>query len=67
VYPFAKFNRKAEVIKYTDVEYNSVVAPLISDWDKDETDVLFEQCEMFDLRFINIADRLSEEVSDRII
>jgi len=43
------------------------VAPLVCDWDRLETDVLFELCERFDLRFINIADRLSEEVSDKII
>lgn len=67
IYPFAKFNRKAEVVKYSDTEYNQSVAPLISDWDRLETDVLFDLCERFDLRFINIADRLSEEVADRII
>ena len=61
VYPFARFNRKIEVVKYTDEEYKNVVAPLNSDWSKEETDHLFKLCEKYSLRFIIIADRFDEE------
>jgi DNA methyltransferase 1-associated protein 1 len=66
VYPFAKFNRKVEVIRYTDQEYAKAMDLLNSrphgkvantDWSKEETDHLFDLCEQFSLRFIVIADR----------
>ena len=57
VYPFARFNRKVEVVKYTDEEYFKVIAPLSTDWSKKETDHLFKLCEKYSLRFIVIADR----------
>ncbi|KAL2621131.1 hypothetical protein R1flu_001336 [Riccia fluitans] len=54
-YLYAKFNKKVEVIRYTDKEY---AAHLVDDtWTKEETDALFDLCEQFDLRFIIIADR----------
>jgi DNA methyltransferase 1-associated protein 1 len=66
-YPFARFNRKVEVIRYTDEEYKKAVKLLAtqsiggiatnSDWSKVETDHLFDLCERFSLRFIVIADR----------
>lgn len=65
-YPFARFNRKVEVIKYTDEEFEKVLQMLNqkaggiavnTDWTKDETDHLFDLCEQFSLRFIVIADR----------
>ena len=39
---------------------------MISDWDRLETDVLFELCERFDLRFIVIADRFSLKLQECI-
>ena len=57
VYPFSRFNRKIEIVKYTDEEYNKIVAPLSTDWSKEETDHLFKLCERFGLRFIIISDR----------
>ena len=39
----------------------------MSDWDRVETDVLFELCERFGLRFINITDRLPVELEERIV
>ena len=36
-----------------------------SDWDKLETDVLFELCERFSLRFIVIADRFNYELAEQ--
>ncbi|EES04713.1 hypothetical protein BDA96_04G091300 [Sorghum bicolor] len=54
-YQFAKYNKKADVVKYTDEEYEKYLVD--PDWSKEETDQLFELCERFDLRFIVIADR----------
>lgn len=66
VYPFARFNRKVEVIKYTDEEYQQVIAPLSTDWSKRETDHLFHLCEKFSLRFIVIADRFEQFLDDEL-
>ena len=65
-YAFARFNRKATVVTYTEEQYDKVVAPLKSDWTKLETDVLFDLCERFNLRFIIIADRFSYELQERL-
>lgn len=68
-YQFARFNKKPEVIRYTDEEYKKVCASLANDpycknnlaywqdWTKQETDLLFDLCERFQMRFIVIADR----------
>ena len=71
-YQFARFNRKLEVISYTDEEYKKAVDSVNStssnvlqqwcDWTKLETDVLFDLCERFQLRFIVIADRFQQEL-----
>lgn len=37
-----------------------------SDWSKLETDILFELCERFNLRFIVIADRFSYELQEKL-
>lgn len=54
-YPFARFNRRVEVVKYTNEEYERAVAALqreraaglavASDWSREETDHLFDLCE----------------------
>ena len=46
-YPFARFNKRVQVVSYTADEYKKVIAPITSDWDKLETDVLFDLCERF--------------------
>jgi|688.fasta_scaffold301840_2 DNA methyltransferase 1-associated protein 1 len=66
VYGFARFNRKANIVTYTDEQYNKVIAPLKSDWSKLETDVLFDLCERFSLRFIVIADRFAYELQEKV-
>ena len=53
------------MISYTDDEYKKVIAPMKTDWDKLETDVLFELCERFSLRFIVIADRFNYELAEQ--
>jgi DNA methyltransferase 1-associated protein 1 len=66
VYQFARFNRKAQVITYTDEEFKQVIHPVDkqkqSDWTRLESDVLMDLCERFQIRFIVIADRFSNEV-----
>ncbi|TVU20429.1 hypothetical protein EJB05_36637 [Eragrostis curvula] len=60
-YQFAKYNKKVDVLKYTDEEYEKyLIDPA---WSKEETDQLFELCERFDLRFIVIADRFPTDRS----
>ena len=66
VYPFSRFNKRSKVVTYTEEEYKKVVAPITSDWDKLETDVLFDLCERFSLRFIVIADRFSYELDEKL-
>ena len=65
-YPFARFNTKPKIVKYSEEEYKKAVQPMKSDWDKLETDVLFELCERFNMRFIVIADRFADELQERI-
>ncbi|XP_040380448.1 SWR1-complex protein 4 [Oryza brachyantha] len=60
-YHFAKYNKKADVLKYNDEEYEKyLIDPA---WSREETDQLFELCERFDLRFIVIADRFPTDRS----
>ncbi|KAI4349772.1 hypothetical protein L6164_010328 [Bauhinia variegata] len=67
-YSFAKYNKSVDVIKYTDEEYEKYLKD--PTWTKEETDLLFDLCERFDLRFVAIADRFPsswtvEELKDR--
>ncbi|KAH9626857.1 hypothetical protein KSS87_002257 [Heliosperma pusillum] len=67
-YPFAKYNKSVDVIKYTDEEYDKYLTN--PKWTKEETDTLFDLCQRFDLRFVVIADRFPsprtmEELKDR--
>uniref|UniRef100_A0A0E0A262 Myb-like domain-containing protein n=1 Tax=Oryza glumipatula TaxID=40148 RepID=A0A0E0A262_9ORYZ len=60
-YHFAKYNKKADVLKYTDEEYEKYLTDPA--WSREETDKLFELCERFDLRFIVIVDRFPTDRS----
>lgn len=67
-YPFAKYNKFVDVVKYTDEEYEKHLTD--PKWTKEETDILFDLCQRFDLRFVVIADRFPsprtlEELKDR--
>ena len=53
------------MITYTNDEYKKVVATMASDWTKIETDVLFDLCQRFSLRFIVIADRFNYELAEK--
>jgi len=73
VYPFARFNRKVEVVQYTDEEYKKAIldaglnntAVGNTDWSKLETDHLFRLCEKYSLRFIIIADRFEDDIDSQ--
>ena len=65
-YPFARFNKKAQIITYTNEEYKKVIQPMKSDWEKLEIDVLFDLCQRFNMKFIVIADRYADELQDRL-
>jgi len=57
-YAFARFNKKCAVIRYTDEEYSLAI---VEDdiWTKEETDILFDLCARYDLRWFVISDRMS--------
>jgi DNA methyltransferase 1-associated protein 1 len=54
-YPFAQFNKKLNLVDYTDAEYDQYLQAL--GWSKVETDHLFELCKRLDLRWVVIHDR----------
>ncbi len=65
-YPFAKFNRRADVVRYSDEEYNKFCMPAPeakpdvdqdARWPRDHTDKLFELARQFDLRWPLVYDR----------
>lgn len=56
LYPFAKFNVKAQVPKrYTDEQYEQYLKS--AQWTREETDYLMDLVEEFDLRWVIIYDR----------
>lgn len=54
-YKYAKRNRKLSIPKYNDAEYDAYFKTEL--WSKEETDYLFEMCNILDLRFVVICDR----------
>lgn len=67
-YPFAKFNKRTEVIKYSDDEYaefietDEVIAACnvsgsAAPWTREATDLLFDLARQYDLRWPIIHDR----------
>jgi DNA methyltransferase 1-associated protein 1 len=48
---------QAELITYTDEEYNSLLSAIDLRWSRAETDYLMGLCVQFGLRFNVIADR----------
>ncbi|PGG95044.1 hypothetical protein AJ79_10303 [Helicocarpus griseus UAMH5409] len=56
IYPFAKYNIKAQVPKrYTDEQYNRYLKS--HTWSRQETDYLMDLVEEYDLRWVVIVDR----------
>ncbi|XP_066952048.1 DNA methyltransferase 1-associated protein 1 [Macrobrachium rosenbergii] len=64
-YPFAVFNKKIELLSYTDAEYSEHL--LCEGWTRTETDTLFELCSRFDLRWPVIHDRWPTHLTPRSI
>lgn len=56
-YTFAKIAPAIKVYRYSDDFYRYHIVDLDPSWTKEETDLLFDLCEMFELRFIAIHDR----------
>lgn len=56
-YPFAKFNKKLNIVSYTNNEYNANLRTNHSKWSKAQTDHLFDLARKYDLRFVVMADR----------
>ncbi|CAL4103368.1 unnamed protein product, partial [Meganyctiphanes norvegica] len=62
-YPFAKFNKESDIMKYSDSEYSEHL--VAESWTRDETDALFELCRRFDLRWPVIHDRWPSHLTTR--
>nr|XP_045612056.1 DNA methyltransferase 1-associated protein 1-like [Procambarus clarkii] len=62
-YPFAMFNKKVELLTYSDAEYSEHL--LCDGWTRSETDTLFELCHRFDLRWPVIHDRWPSHLTSR--
>ncbi|KAF0451022.1 SWR1-complex protein 4 [Gigaspora margarita] len=68
-YWFAEYNKKIDILKYDDEEYEKYLTD--KDWTKEETDYLFKLCDNYDLRFTVIHDRYEykersmEDLKDR--
>ncbi len=57
-YPYAKLNKKVEVLKYKDdSEYEKCAKE--KDWTRQDSDLLWDLCERFDLRFVVITDQFN--------
>lgn len=54
-YPFAKYNKHIQLIRYTDDEYKQYLHD--ENWTRAETDYLLDLCQQFDLRFFIVHDR----------
>ncbi|XP_026461639.1 DNA methyltransferase 1-associated protein 1-like [Ctenocephalides felis] len=59
-YPFAKFNKQLNIPSYTDEEFQTHLKGN-SNWEKPQTDHLFDLAKRFDLRFVIMADRWDKE------
>eukprot|EP00887_Chlorella_sp_A99_P004929 scaffold4.g4929.t1 len=55
-YPFAKFNKKPTVLRYSDEEWRSLLARDAA-WSREETDYLLDLVEGLGLRWLVVADR----------
>ncbi|XP_071552164.1 DNA methyltransferase 1-associated protein 1 [Panulirus ornatus] len=62
-YPFAMFNKKVDILTYSDAEYSEHL--LCDGWTRAETDTLFELCQRFDLRWPVIHDRWPSHPTSR--
>ncbi|KJP85835.1 hypothetical protein AK88_04542 [Plasmodium fragile] len=71
-YTFERFNKKINIIKYTDELYEKEIKNMNPQWTKEETDYLFKLCEKYECHFVIVHDvydakykRTIEEIKDR--
>ncbi|CAG9477770.1 conserved Plasmodium protein, unknown function [Plasmodium vivax] len=71
-YSFERFNKKINIIKYTDEFYEKEIKNMNPKWTKEETDYLFKLCEKYECHFVIVHDvydekykRSIEEIKDR--
>jgi DNA methyltransferase 1-associated protein 1 len=57
-YTFSRFNKVCKILSYTDDEYDKHLTH--PGWDKAQSDLLFDLCKRFDLRWPVIHDRFPE-------
>jgi DNA methyltransferase 1-associated protein 1 len=55
-YPFAKYNKRPNVLRYDEEEWKSLVKP-DAEWTKAETDYLLDLIETLEMRWFAVADR----------
>mmetsp|Transcript_40648 Transcript_40648/g.63487 ORF Transcript_40648/g.63487 Transcript_40648/m.63487 type:complete len:375 (-) Transcript_40648:42-1166(-) len=60
-YPFAKFNKKLQLLIYNDEEYESLLSA--ADWSRKDTDALMTLVQRFDKNFTIIHDRWKRDDS----
>ncbi|EKU20368.1 dna methyltransferase 1-associated protein 1, partial [Nannochloropsis gaditana CCMP526] len=67
-YPFARFNVQTPAVEFTDAEYKTCLAEggKGAGWSKEETRVLLELCQRFDLRWPIIYDRFPDAVAESV-
>ena len=65
-YPFAKYNKRPNVLRYNDGEWKSLVKP-DADWTKEETDYLLDLIETLDMRWFAVADRYKFNTKERSV
>lgn len=54
-YPFARFNKKLELLEYSEEEYEKLLSS--EDWTRDDTDKLIDLVKRFDMNFFIVQDR----------
>lgn len=56
---FAKYNKKVQVYRYDEEEWENIVKPESKDWSREETDYLMDLVQRFDLRWAVVIDRFN--------
>ncbi|EKX44313.1 hypothetical protein GUITHDRAFT_139856 [Guillardia theta CCMP2712] len=64
-YPFAKFNKKVQLLLYSDEEYETLLH--VDDWTRQQSDELMKLAERFHLNFILVQDRWEGDITIEIL
>lgn len=57
LFPFAKFKKSVELVKYTPEDFKRHLAEMDLTWTEEETKYLWDLLELFECRFLVVADR----------